>query len=910
MITGLLTNDRALAQGTYIPPDIFGDAHQGTCMIRKNSGQVLDSDLQQRPEIKGYFEASPIGIYLCDKSKVSFTLAAMHHDSVTPDTLYRVDMVLSKRRERSPNYHYTAPGLANYYRGSIAAEGVVANYRAVYKSIEDSIDCHFYGSRGGPRIAFVIRPGGNPSAIKLRFTGQDSLGIDWQGALKVYLQNKWVKLEQAVAYQVSGTTLIPVPWTGGYTHEEGTAYAGFTFGSYDPELPLVLQIGYPAMMGGGGPPEQRNLNWSTYAGGSGGDELECVEVDEVGDAYVCGYALGSFYPADDGFIAFTPAQGNPAGTMDAVVMKVEAATKETPWITYYGGTTGFEQWYARTKAHKLAVYKWTDEDLKCVFVTGSTTCIDFPTGYDLLPAFQNAYIQDYLGGVTRMWLGAFRKSNGARRWATTHGETGDATWSEHGLAIDVDQSGRLAVGGQLESFYNINSVVPQFPSVSFGNFNRPIGGGFFVVFNEDYEIAWATTFAEFRPEDTFSKITDLKIIEDNLTTYPELWLTGCSDVGSNDPFDVVPNQGAYFKATSNQPSAFIAKFNLEYGDLLYSTRWGGDEVSEGYGLEITSKAIWVVGYTNDTELTLVDCPDPGGPGVHHSTVHAGTTFSQGADGFILRVERQPHTLSYGTLIGGNRDDILLDVNSDPGGQIYITGETRSSVGFSTDLNTNYYFQPQQNVWNRRDGLILSIDDNETPTIRWRSAFGGTKSDRGWGIAASASEVFLVGATASQAYDDFPLIDFDPGNPFDLYQDWNLEGTSQGEPWVPFYQFCGAMDHEFTQWGIIESVLTQHDGFIASFGTQTSVGVDGIGDDKPDPDIAVLTLPEPGTWSIQLPESSAWTIMVFDALGRTIQSNAIVGTLATIDLRDRAAGTYFLLAQDRQGFRHSIKLIKP
>lgn len=138
----------------------------------------------------------------------------------------------------------------------------------------------------------------------------------------------------------------------------------------------------------------------------------------------------------------------------------------------------------------------------------------------------------------------------------------------------------------------------------------------------------------------------------------------------------------------------------------------------------------------------------------------------------------------------------------------------------------------------------------------------------------------------------------------------MEGTSQGEPWVPFYQFCGAMDHEFTQWGIIESVLTPHDGFIASFGTQTSVGVDGIGDDKPDPDIAVLTLPEPGTWSIQLPKSSAWTIMVFDALGRTIQSNAIVGTLATIDLRDRAAGTYFLLAQDRQGFRHSIKFIKP
>ena len=880
-------------------------------MIRKNYGQVLDSDLQQRPEIYSYFEASPIGIYLCDKSKVSFTLAAMHHDSVTADTLYRVDMVLSKTRERTPDYHYPAPGISNYYRGSIAAEGVVANYRAVYTSIEDSIDCHFYGSRGGPRIAFVIRPGGNPADIKLSFLGQDSLGIDWQGALKVYLQDKWVKLEQAVAYQVSGTTLIPVPWTGGYTHEEGTAYAGFTFGSYDPELPLVLQIGYPAMMGGGGPPEQRNLYWSTYAGGSGGDEMECVEVDEVGDAYVCGYAMGSFYPADDGVTWSTPTQANPLGTTDAVVLKISAATKETPWVTYYGGTTGYQQVSAETKAHKLAVITWSSSNVQHVFVTGSTNCSDFNPFIDPQSAFELAFTEGYAGGITRMWIGAFQQNNGYRSWATTHGETGDATWSEHGLAIDVDNSGRLAVGGQLESFYNVNGIIPQFPTVPFGNFNRPVGGGFFMVFDANYQIQWASTFTEFDPNDSYSKVTDLKLNKSTSSENIELWLTGCSAVDSNDPLDVVPVPGAYFKATSTYPSAFVAKLDVTNGDLLYCTRWGGGHFTEAYGLEVTSTNVWVVGYTWDTGLTLADCPDPGGIGVHHTFDHAGTTFSQAADGFILRFQQQPLELQYGTLIGGDRDDILLDVNKGPGKRVYITGESRSATGFSIDLDPNYYFQPQQNTWNRRDAVILSIEDELSPVMHWRTAFGGTKSDRGWGIAASATEVFLVGATASQAYDDFPLLDFDPDNPFDLYQDWNLEGTSAGEPFVPFYQFCGAMDHEYTLWSIIEQVQTPHDGFITSFGTELSVGVDEPRNGySTAPGITVLTLPEPGTWSLLLPERSDWTISVLDALGRTLYKDVASGTQVNLDLRRVSAGTYFLVAQDLRGVSHSTKLIKP
>ncbi|MBP8824109.1 MAG: hypothetical protein KBH07_10720 [Flavobacteriales bacterium] len=102
--------------------------------------------------------------------------------------------------------------------------------------------------------------------MKLAFTGQDSLHIDWMGALRMYVLEHWIELRQGVAYQVDGNdTTLPVGWQPSYAHQAGTSYVGFTFGSFNPTLPLVLQIGYgPLAMGGG--PDQRNLGWSTFKG--------------------------------------------------------------------------------------------------------------------------------------------------------------------------------------------------------------------------------------------------------------------------------------------------------------------------------------------------------------------------------------------------------------------------------------------------------------------------------------------------------------------------------------------------------------------------------------------------------------------------------------------------------------------
>jgi len=896
----------------YVPPSAFGDEHQGNSVIRKEAGQTLDTDGNQRPDIKAYFENTPIGIWLREKSTVSFTLAVMHNDSLTQDTVFRVDMKLSKTRQRDPIPMFAAPGIANFYKGAIEAEDVKAYYRWVYESVEDSVDVHLFGGLGGPRIAWVVRPGGDPSDISLTFTGQDSLGIDWEGDLQIYLEDKWIELKEAVAYQVDANdNIIPLNWTASYT-TDSAVHAGFEFEDYDPELPLILQIGYPPLQLGG-PLEPRNLGWCSYVGGTSGDELTSVEVDEVGNPYTCGHSWSADFPVAPGTEEFDPFQGQAYGWNNAVIMKFKADNKQLLWATYYGGSTRTVS-IPKTGAQKLAVANEVGNELEHVFVTGSTNTEDFSSHAEPVTEFEDADVSNYDGGQRRMWVGAFRKLNGVRDWATTHGEIGDATWSEDGLAIDVDDQGTLVVGGKL----GYGSAYPDFQSLTpSGAFNRAVGGGFFIVFDLDYQIEWATTFAELVQ---YTQVTDLRIVKSTLgTPRKQLWLTGSTGNGYEVPLDLVPPPtGGYYQTTGGSVMAMLACIDITNRLIEYCTMWGdpgpnGLSISVAYGLDISEKGlVWVVGYTDSQNLTSTECPDPGGTGVHHTATHQGnnTSPSQWSDGFILMMKPNTMELVYGTLIGGVKDDILLDVGHDDR-QVYLTGETRSATGFSTDLNAQWYYQPQFGTENKRDAILLSLwDDQDSPTVLWRSAFAGTQSDRGWGIAASETEVFLVGATASNAWDGpFPLLEFDAGDADDFFQDWNMGGDGIG--FVNWYDFGFAMDFEHDGFGEapVEFHFPPHDGFIASFSTISPVGTTEWLTDAADP-LVVVPLVQGTQWSVRFPDRGEWQLSIVDAIGRTIGTHNSNGAPLLVDLGSQASGMYVLRASEPGGMVCFAKIIRP
>ena len=245
--------------GQWLPgweaPDFYGGANTGTAVMRTNAGQIRDTQGNPCSYIKYGFENTPMGLFMREHSTISYTLTEKYGDGVTPDVPYRWDMNIQEAVWKDPIASHPAPGLANYYHGSVvAAQNVTAYHRNTYVEILPRVDLHIYGSKTGPRMQFVVRPNGDPNAIQLVFNGQDSIKVDIDGALKVFKGQRHIKLSQAIAFQVDqNNNITTVPWTGSYIHDQNFGIVRFNFGAYDANKPLIFQIGYPALMGGGEP---------------------------------------------------------------------------------------------------------------------------------------------------------------------------------------------------------------------------------------------------------------------------------------------------------------------------------------------------------------------------------------------------------------------------------------------------------------------------------------------------------------------------------------------------------------------------------------------------------------------------------------------------------------------------------
>ncbi|HMN06183.1 MAG TPA: T9SS type A sorting domain-containing protein [Flavobacteriales bacterium] len=901
---------------TYVPPDRFGDEHKGAAMLRRNMGQVFDTDGNQRNDVKAYFEGAPIGLYLRDSSRVSFTFTAMHKDSLTPDTTYRVDMAFAGAYQVAPDLVVPAPGVANYYRGAVVAEQVPAFRRGVYQEVAKDIDFHMYGSTGGPRMAFVVKPGGNPDNIKLAFTGQDSLNIDWMGSLKAYLNGKWVELKQAIAYQVAGNgSMNEVPWTPQWIHQDGTIYAKLTFGTYDHNLPLVLQVGYAAM-GGVSTIEPRNMEWSTFIGGFGADDLTDVQMDQFDAPYVCGSTWSDYFPVVTGDASFNPFLGEAVGALNAVVMKFDHTTKHILWGTYYSGSNAAYDGLALTDARKLAVPQAAEGPNDYVFAVGTTNCLDFNYHANPNSVFANAVVEPYTIDRQRMWLGAFNKNTGTRDWATTHG-LANASFGEHGLAIAYDPTGGLAVGGRIYRYLE-DYTPPAFPCVTpTGAYQQAAGGGFIMLFNGNFQVRWSTAFGGYDEYslglyDQRTQVTDLCFAKaDGL----KLWLTGAS---TGDGMAFLPAPLSPGQAYSNtEGMAMLAAFDVTSLHLDYSTLWGRDRISVGYAIDFDGKNVWVAGGTESQNLTAADCPPPTGsaPGIHHT--HANSSpdpyiFTR-SDGFILAVDPFLHRLRYGTLFGGAAYDMLLDACHDDD-HVYFIGETRSTAGFGEDLDPSRFFQPLHANGYSRDAVILALDkDVNNPVVAWNTAYGGTKSERGWAIASTKAGVYIVGTTASNQWEEFPLLDFNPDSDQDFYQWYNLQGGHEldwaGFSFLPFYSFEYSLNylHTFYYETAAESEFQDTDGFIAFFNAFYHVGVEA-----PQAEAQALTitpLPVPGQWAVNLPGAGPWRLSVVNSAGQQVMGATAAGRSTTVDLRNRASGMYLLRAVAADGTMYHGKIVQ-
>ncbi|MBL0045730.1 MAG: hypothetical protein IPP33_15425 [Flavobacteriales bacterium] len=165
--------------------------------------------------------------------------------------------------------------------------------RVVLRNIYPYIDLHVCSNEMGYKFYFVVQPGGDASQIRLKFTGQEELEIDLTGALKAIKGNRWLRLPNAIAYQVEGANTTSVPWTVDYNEITENQIVNFNFGAYDHTKPLVFDISENnAPLGGQGmlpTPE-----WGTYYNGNGSYMTNMAAATD-GGMVTCGGTSSTYF---------------------------------------------------------------------------------------------------------------------------------------------------------------------------------------------------------------------------------------------------------------------------------------------------------------------------------------------------------------------------------------------------------------------------------------------------------------------------------------------------------------------------------------------------------------------------------------------------------------------------------------
>jgi hypothetical protein len=572
-------------------------------------------------------------------------------------------------------------GKTNYLLGDDPSQwrtDVPTYARVRYAEVYPGVDVVYYGNQRQLEYDFRIAPGGDPRAVSLRFEGADKIDVDANGDLLLKLGGSVVRQPKPVVYQE----------VAGARREVEAAYAvaadgrvGFSLGEYDKVLPLVIDP---------------TLVYSTYLGGSGGEEGFDIAVDSEGNAYVTGETSSADFPTAN---AIHQAR---KGITDAFVTKINAAGSALVYSTYLGGGDDEE-------GRAIAL-----DSAGNAYVTGETTSTNFPTTVN---AFQNVNNSESGGGMFDVFVTKLNAAGSALIYSTYLG--GIST--DRGNGVAVDSAGNAYVVGQTSS--------TNFPTANaFQNVHGfPCCGG--------------------TPPDAF--VTKLNAAGSALVYSTYL---GGSNTESGNSIALDSEGSAYVvgeTSSTNFPTAnalqatnvggmgdaFVTKFNPAGSALVYSTYLGGSNVEKSFDIAVDSAGnAYVVGDTASDDFPTANAIYPARNG--------------SIDAFVTKLNAAGTALVYSTYLGSSDMDSGDGVAVDSAGNAYVVGTTSSVNNFPTAnaLQCTGFglFEVFVTKFNAAGSALL-----------YSTSLAGSRSDIARGVAVdSAGNAYVVGLTFSA---DFPTV---------------------------------------------------------------------------------------------------------------------------------------------------------
>lgn len=583
------------------------------------------------------------------------------------------------------------PGVTNYLTGKDPSRwrtGVPSWTRVHYDEIWPGVDLVFYGNPKQLEYDVVVAPGAEPGRVRLAFDGAEELRLDPAGDLVARVGGEEVRLHRPVSSQEmegvrreveSAWRLLP-----------GGREAGFRIGSYDSARPLVIDpvLAYSTYLGGsqddgsyGGTADARGnlyatgstnspdfplaapfqsslagnydvfvtkidpcgaLVYSTYLGGSGGEQGEDMAADNQGNVVLTGFTESPDFPRVGGL----PAALAGGGGGDAFVVKLSPAG-DVLLSTLLGGSRGDSGYGVGLDARGR------------IYVGGNTSSADFPVrgGLSIAPR-----------GDEDVFVARLSRSGDELEAATYLG--GSAR--DYVLGMDVDLAGNVYLPGFTSSrdFPLVNPVVGTWPggepswwTVGFVAKLKPSLSSlvYSTWFSNGWDIAAdpaGNTYVIGVPKDHPAGDVCASKLDRNGDLLFSSCVGGSSTEGASNievdrqgniilagntfssdfPVrDPIQNRCASFGSPGYEetwiPDIFVTKLDANTGEILFSTCLGGTlpmqfafyPADEGvYGLGVDAQGdIYLAGWTYSADFPTVNAVQPAhGGGTEYGEIDA------------------------------------------------------------------------------------------------------------------------------------------------------------------------------------------------------------------------------------------------------------------------------------------------
>lgn len=564
----------------------------------------------------------------------------------------------------STSSYFTSKTPKNWVQGAPHYSGVK------YKSIYPGINLEYYGNRQELEYDFIIKPGADPTQIKMTYEGVDQVHIDETGNAILEFDNTALIQKRPYVFQtIDGIEKeIEAEYAVYDSGADGTPpLLGFRLlAAYDKSKELIIDpvLSYSALLGG-----------DLYDSGSN------IAIDNIGNSYV----VSRTFSVDNSDANATSVNCQNHCQSNVMVSKFSSNGSKLLWSVILSGS-GDED------GSGIAV-----DDDNNVYVAGWTNSEDFP----MLKAHDY-----YFDGLSEGFITKIDAHGTKLLYSTYAGNSQSEIITDINLAVngDVLISGRTSAAKFSESDHLNND-----PRIN--------TDGFISRYSNDGQTRLFTKYLGGSQFDSVEALTSDK--------HGNIYVTGTTDSAN------FPVKNALFDQLKGVSDAFISQYSADGKDLLFSSFLGGNGAEYGKDISLDTAGNPVIagvttsdnlpvkntfdetrnGRDGDWDSFVTKLSSDGSKLLHsgylggslgdyatsvkvdkqNNTYVAGYTLSDDfpvqnpifkklngkSDLFIAKMTASGRVLSYSTLFGGSHEESYADIEIDNTNSLYITGITYS-----------------------------------------------------------------------------------------------------------------------------------------------------------------------------------------------------------------------------------------